>query len=262
METKIYRYLQGLPQYAEVVKYLEEMVVRFSQLIVDFHHIKEIDINPFFITESGGFALDAGIVFEDEILDGFVQNEGEICPLHLSICPYPRKFATDITLKNGAHAVIRPIRPEDEPAIAELFNSFSEQTIVLRFFQRFPHLSHEQLVRYCQIDYDRELALVCVIEEDGHEKIIGDVRMIKQADMETADMAIMVSDKWQGLGVGIALSTHCLKVAKDAGIKHVFMDILKINTYMLNLSKRLGFKRRESYDDYVEVVYDVEGEKD
>ncbi|HTZ17382.1 MAG TPA: GNAT family N-acetyltransferase [Dissulfurispiraceae bacterium] len=260
-QTKIYRYLQGLPNYADILKHLEEMVVRFSQLIVDFHHIKEVDINPFFITESGSFALDAGILLEDEILDGFVQPEGELCPPHLSICPYPRKFATEITLKNGAHAIIRPIRPEDEPMIAELFDSFSEQTIVLRFFQRFPHLSHEQLVRYCQIDYDRELALVCVVEDEGQEKIIGDVRMIKQADMEMADMAIMVSDKWQGLGVGIALSTHCMKVAKDAGIRRVFMDILKINTYMLNLSKRLGFKRTESYDDYVEVRYEMNGEK-
>ncbi len=260
METKIFRYLQSRPEYAEVIKYLEEIVVRFSQLIVDFHHIKEIDINPFFITENGGFALDAGIVFEDEILDGFVQNEGEFCPPHLSICPYPRKFATEITLKNGTPAVIRPIRPEDEPMIGELFKSFSEQTIVLRFFQRFPQFAHEQLVRYCQIDYDRELALVCVIEDGGHEKIIGDVRMIKLADMENAEMAIMVSDQWQGMGVGIALSTHCLKVARDAGIKRITMDILIINTYMQNLAKRLGFKRTHSYDDYVEVVYEVNGE--
>jgi acetyltransferase len=260
METKIFRYLQTRPQYAETIKYLEEIVVRFSQLIVDFHHIKEIDINPFFITEDGGFALDAGILFEDEILDGFVQSEGELCPPHLSICPYPRKFATEITLKNGTPAVIRPIRPEDEPMIAELFKSFSEQTIVLRFFQRHPQFSHEQLVRYCQIDYDRELALVCVIEDGGHEKIIGDARLIKLADMELAEMAIMVSDQWQGMGVGIALSKHCLKVARDAGIKKITMDILSENTYMQNLAKRLGFKRTHSYDDYVEVVYEVNGE--
>ena len=259
-QTKIFRYLEGLPKYTEVVKYLEEIVVRFSQLIVDFHHIKEIDINPFFITEEGSFALDAGIVFEDEILDGFVQREGELCPPHLSICPYPKKFATEITLKNELPAFIRPIRPEDEPMIAELFKSFSEQTIVLRFFQRYPQLAHEQLVRYCQIDYDRELALVCVIEDGGHEKIIGDARLIKLADMEKAEMAIMVSDQWQGMGVGIALSTHCLKVARDAGIKRIYMDILIINTYMLNLSKRLGFKRTHSYDDYVEVVYEVNEE--
>jgi acetyltransferase len=199
--------------------------------------------------------LDASILFEDEILSGFTQPEGELCPPHLSICPYPRKFATEITLKNGLPAVIRPIRPEDEPMIVELFKSFSEQTIVLRFFQRFPHLSHEHLVRYCQIDYDRELALVCVIEEDGHEKIIGDVRLIKKADMEGAEMAIMVSDQWQGLGVGIALSQHCIKVAKEEGIKTISMDILIINTYMLSLSKRLGFSIIHSYDDYVEVEY-------
>ncbi len=257
MKTKIFRYLQENPNYAESLKYLEEIVARFSQLIVDFHQLKEIDINSFFVTEEGGFVLDASIVFEDEILGGFVQPAGELCPPHLSICPYPRKFATEITLKNGLPAVIRPIRPEDEPMIVELFKSFSEQTIVLRFFQRFPHLSHEQLVRYCQIDYDRELALVCVIEEDGHEKIIGDVRLIKMADMEGAEMAIMVSDQWQGLGVGIALSQHCIKVAKEEGIKTITMDILTINTYMLSLSKRLGFKITHSYDDYVEVEYAI-----
>jgi acetyltransferase len=144
--------------------------------------------------------------------------------------------------------------------IDELFKSFSEQTIVLRFFQRFPHRAHEQLVRYCQIDYDRELALVCVIEDEGHEKIIGDVRMIKLADMERADMAIMVSDKWQGIGVGIALSEHCLKVAKGSGIKWILMDILKINSYMLSLANRLGFKRTATYDDYVEVEYQINGD--
>jgi acetyltransferase len=260
MHTKIFRFLQGRPNYAESLKYLQEIVVRFSQLIVDFHHIKEIDINSFYVTQDGGFALDASILFEDEILDGFVQIEGELCPSHLSICPYPRKYATEITLKNGTHAIIRPIRPEDEPMIDELFKSFSEQTIVLRFFQRFPHLAHEQLVRYCQIDYDRELALVCVIEDEGHEKIIGDVRMIKLADMERADMAIMVSDKWQGIGVGIALSEHCLKVAKGSGIKWILMDILKINSYMLSLANRLGFKRTATYDDYVEVEYQINGD--
>jgi len=257
MKTRIFRYLQERPNYAESLKHLEEIVARFSQLIVDFHHFKEIDINSFFVTAEGGFVLDATILFEDEILERFVQPEGELCPTHLSICPYPRKFATEITLKNGLPAVLRPIRPEDEPLIVELFKSFSEQTIVLRFFQRFPHLSHEQLVRYCQIDYDRELALVCVIEQDGHEKIIGDVRLIKKADMEGAEMAIMVSDQWQGLGVGIALSQHCMKVAKEEGIKKISMDILIINTYMLGLSKRLGFKTIHSYDDYVEVEYEI-----
>jgi acetyltransferase len=260
MNTKIFRFLQQRPNYAESLKYLQEVVVRFSHLIVDFHHIKEIDINSFFVTEDGGYAIDASILFEDEILDGFVQAEGELCPPHLSICPYPRKFATEIKLRNGTPAEIRPIRPEDEPLIADLFKSFSEQTIVLRFFQRFPQLAHEQLVRYCQIDYDRELALVCVIEDEGLEKIIGDVRIIKLADMEIADMAIMVSDQWQGQGVGIALSKHCLKVAKEAGIKRIFMDILSINTYMLNLANRLGFKRKETYDDYIEVEYNMNGE--
>jgi acetyltransferase len=78
--------------------------------------------------------------------------------------------------------------------------------------------------------------------------------------MENAEMAIMVSDQWQGLGVGIALSKHCLKVAREAGIKRISMDILIINTYMQNLAKRLGFTKTHSYDDYVEVVYEVNGE--
>jgi len=137
-------------------------------------------------------ALDASILFEDEILDGFVQIEGELCPSHLFDLPYPRNMPPKLHEKNGTHAIYVRYDREDEPMIDELSELFRTDHRV-RFFQRFPHLAHEQLVRYCQIDYDRELCHWYGLSRmKDTKRSIGDVRMIKLADMERADMAIMV----------------------------------------------------------------------
>lgn len=256
-ETKIYRYLQNQPSYKNTLRYLEEVMVRFSQLIIDFPQIYEIDINPFFVTDKERFAFDAGILLEENVLEGFKSFAGEFCPPHLSICPYPVHFVTEFILKNGIPAVIRPIRPEDEPMIDELFKSFSERSMSMRFFQRLIGLRHEQLVRYCQVDYDRAMAFVCAIQDGSRERIIGDVRLIKQPDLEIAEMAIMVGDPWQGQGVGKNLCNYCIKVAKETGVKKIWMEILRVNSYMLNLSERLGFKQVSGNDENIRVVLDI-----
>jgi acetyltransferase len=159
-KTKIYRYLKKLDEFKWSLRFLEEVLVRFSQLIVDFPSIKEIDINPFHITFKEGIALDAGILLDDEILKGEKVFKEEFCPPHLSIIPYPFKYVKEFVLGDGTLIVVRPIRPEDEPRIYELFTTLTEETIIQRFGQRLGDMPHERLVRYCQIDYDRELAFV------------------------------------------------------------------------------------------------------
>lgn len=242
-ETKIHQYLQQQPAFKHTLKYLEEVLVRFSSLIVDFPHIKEIDINPFFVTEKEGFALDAGILLEAEGFEGYATFKGEFCPPHLCICPYPVQYVDKFKLPDDTTVVIRPIRPEDEPLIDELFTTASEHTITMRFFQRLTYISHERLVRYCQIDYDRELAFVAVIEEDQRERIIGDVRFSRQPDLENAEMAVLVSDQWQGHGIGKKLCEYCIGIAKEYGLKKIYMEILRDNTRMLHRAKQLGFTR-------------------
>lgn len=256
-ETKIYRYLNTQSSYKKTLRYLEEIIVRFSHLIIHFPHIKEVDINPFFITENEGFVLDAGILLEADVLEGFQAAKGDFCPPHLSICPYPHQFTEIFRLKDGTPVIIRPIRPEDEPLIDELLRTSSEQTLMLRFFQKTPDIPREQLVKYCHIDYDREMAFVATIKEGGRERIIGDVRMSKQPDIENAEMAVVVGDQWQGQGVGKILCQHCLKIAKELGIKKMWMEILHINSRMLHRAETLGFKKHSSDDDSVRVVLEL-----
>lgn len=256
-ETKIYKYLHANKSYDKMLRYLEEILVRFSHLIIHFPHIKEFDINPFFITESEGFALDAGILLEDDVLEGFHPVKGDFCPPHLSICPYPDQYIDISRLRDGTSVVIRPIRPEDEPLINELLKASSEQTLMMRFFRRTPDIPKEQIVKYCHVDYDRELAFVAVIRDEDHERIIGDVRMSRQPDLENAEMAVIVGDPWQGQGAGKTLCLHCLKIAKELGVKKMWMEILKENSRMIQHAEKLGFIKVSSNEDSVKVVLDL-----
>ncbi|MCS7164132.1 MAG: GNAT family N-acetyltransferase [Thermodesulfovibrio sp.] len=259
-ETKIYRYLKKYPYYESVLIKLEETIVKFSYLISDFPQIKEFDINPIFITDSEIFALDCSIILDKTAPKKKTFIKGEFCPPHLSICPYPVHLYKEVELKNGVKAVLRPIKAEDESLIASLLGRCSERTISLRFFQRAIDLRHENLVKFCQIDYDRNLAFVCVIKEAEEEKIIGDVRISRDPDGIDADMAILVEDEWQGKGVGKALCSYAIEVAKDLGVKRIWMDILRINTYMLGLAERLGFVKHHVEEDSIKVLLNLEND--
>lgn len=254
-ETRIFQYMQTQDVYKDMLRLLEETLVRFSQLIVDFPCIKEADINPFVVTGKEGLVLDAAMIIdEDEMLE-CEHIKMDICPPHLSISPYPFRYVKEVELQNGVSAVIRPIRPEDEPLIYELFKSLSDDTITFRFCQRLTDMPHERLVRYCQIDYDRELAFVAVIREaPDREKIIADIRIIKMPDLETAELAVLVADGWQGHGIGTMLMDYCIEIAAQSGITLIWMEILKTNSKMLHLSQASGFKFDSDDEDMVRVV--------
>ncbi|MCL4490410.1 MAG: bifunctional acetate--CoA ligase family protein/GNAT family N-acetyltransferase [Nitrospirae bacterium] len=252
-ETRIYKYLHSRKSYANTLRLLEEMLVRFSQLISDFSCIREIDINPFLVTEKEGFALDAGIVLDRGMVQTFESTREELCPSHLSICPYPFKYVREIAV-DGMDAVVRPIRPEDEPLIYDLFKGLSDETIKFRFGQVLTDMPHERLVRYCQIDYDRELAFIAVLGEgSGQDRIIADVRVIRQPDIETAELAILVADEWQGHGIGTMLLDYCIRIAEGIGIKTLWMEILRNNARMLHLARTSGFTQVYADEDMVKV---------
>ncbi len=256
-ETKIYKHLIKYKAFENILRYLEEILVRFSHLIIHFPHIKEIDINPFYITEDEGFILDAGILLEAEVLEGFVPIKGDFCPPHLSICPYPDQYVDIFKLKDGPGVIIRPIRPEDEPLMEELLRNSSEQTLMMRFFRKISDMSHEQLMRYCQVDYDRELSFIAVIRNGNRDTIIGEARISRLPDLENAEMAVVVGDQWQGQGIGKALLLHCIKIAKELGIKKMWMEILQMNARMLHRAEKMGFKRHSSDEDSVKVLLEL-----
>jgi acetyltransferase len=251
-ETKIYQYLQSLPSYQGILRLLEEILVRFSQLIVDFHHIREIEINPFLLSDKYCIALDGGILLEEDALTNQRRATGDLCPPHLSICPYPFKYVVEKTLSDGTVCYVRPIRGEDEPLIYEFFKTLSDETIIYRFCHHLTYIPHEKLVRYCQVDYDRELAFVA-LSGDGRD-IIGDVRISKLPDLENAEVSILVADALQGKGVGSMLMDYCIDIAKEAGLTTLWMEILKNNSRMLALSRKYNFKQAYDDEDMVRVV--------
>ncbi len=257
-ETKAYKAL-AKDHYKDALRLLEEMLVRFSYLLVDFPGIKEIDLDPFFITEKECFVLDADIVLEREGLRDLEISRGDLCPPHLSICPYPFQYIREIVLDSGVPVLIRPIRPEDEPLVYNLFTTLSEETIVFRFNQRLTDMPHERLARYCQLDYERDLAFVAVLKDSSEkERIIADVRMAKMPDLETAELAILVADEWQGQGIGSVLIDYCVGIARELGLRTLWMEILRTNSKMLHLAKGSGFTEAFTDDDMVRVVLEFE----
>lgn len=236
-ETKIYRLLKGYRGAPAVnLKRLDETILLFSQLLVDFPQIKEIDINPLLISEKEACILDARIVVDkDKVCKKFEPHE------HMVISPYPKKYEIQWLLRNGQEITLRPIKPEDEPMWLEWFQSLSEESIRYRFFQMLKDTPHEVRVRYCNIDYDREVALVAEIVENGKRKILGVNRLSIESDGKHGEMAFIVSDYWQGLGLGTKLVDYTLDIAKEKGVENVYAIMLQDNYRALSLTKKMGF---------------------
>ncbi|MBC7335766.1 MAG: GNAT family N-acetyltransferase, partial [Clostridia bacterium] len=198
---------------------LIEVLMRFSYLVADYPEIKELDVNPLLVTPEDVIALDARVVVDRDILAHGVRPYA-----HLAIRPYPEEFVTERKLKDGTRVILRPIKPEDEPMWHELLASCSTQSIWFRFSYLFKQTTHEMAARYCFIDYDREMAIVAEVEEDGQRKLIGVGRLVADANHEVAEYAVLVADRWHGRGLGGLLTDYCLEVAKRWGIKKVVAE--------------------------------------
>ena len=236
-DTKIYRLLKGYRGMEGTdIKAIQFLLYRFAYLVMDFPEIKEIDINPFVVDEQGGIVIDAKVILDEEIAGKKIKPYS-----HLVISPYPKEYIYDFKLNNGKDIIIRPIRPEDEPMEAEMFSKFSRQTQYYRFFGYIGEVTHETLIRYTQIDYDRELALIAEIEEDGKKMMAGVVRLVADTINETAEFAIVVADNWQGLGLGNEFTDLILNIAKQKGMKKIYATVLQANTTMLHMFRKRKF---------------------
>ncbi len=237
-QTRIYRFLRGYRGRKPVnLKLLEEILVRFSQLIIDFPQIKEADINPLIIDEEKALALDARIIIDRESVFKKIQPYK-----HLIIKPYPKRYVSKWRMKDGREVLLRPIKPEDEPLIRKLFETFSEETMRFRFFQIIREISHETLARYCNIDYDREMTIVAEIREGGERRIIGMVRLVVEPDLERGEIAIVIGDPWQNLGLGTKMLDYIIDIGRDMNLKMIFGEILAENTRMIHLCYKRGFR--------------------
>ncbi len=237
--TKIYQLLKGYRGMNGVdIKNIQFLLYKFAYLIMDFPEIKEIDINPYAIDEESGLVLDSRIILDKDYVES---DKGEEPYSHLVISPYPAQYIYNIKLKDGLEVTIRPIKPEDEPLEKEMFSNLSKETQYFRFFGYIKDITHEMLVKYTQIDYEREMALMAEITENGKKKMIGVVRVVNDKDDLSAEFAIVVADPWQGLGLGSKLMDLILDITKKKGLKSIYAVVLKENETMVEMFKKRGF---------------------
>jgi acetyltransferase len=235
-ETKVYKMLQGYRgKVAADLRQLEKIIVAFSNLIVDFPEILEIDINPIAISKGTAYALDTRIVFDQ----GFLPS-ASLYP-HLIITPYPARYIMPWALPDGKEVLLRPIRPEDESMEHEMLTTLSEETLRTRFFHTVKNITHEMHVRLCNIDYDREMAIVAEIREDDKRKIIGMGRLIIESTFKSAEYAVLVHDNYHGKGLGYKLMDVLIGIAQDKGLEELYGFVQTGNRQMLKICKRLGF---------------------
>jgi acetyltransferase len=181
------------------------------------------------------YALDCRIVIDEEALD-----LGAPYP-HLVITPYPTRYVMPWKLKDGTAVILRPIRPEDEPLEQEMLSSLSEASLRGRFFQVIKKIPHEMLVRFCNIDYDREIAMVAEFRENHHRKLIGIGRLIIDPDFRNSEFAVVVHDDYQRSGLGYKLIDALIGIAQEKGLEHIHGDVLTDNKRMLRVCEKLGF---------------------
>ncbi|MBI1227969.1 MAG: GNAT family N-acetyltransferase [Bacteroidetes bacterium] len=236
--TRIYQQLKGFRGIPGVdLDDLAFTLQKFAYILMDFPEVREMDINPYLVDETGGIVVDARILLDDY----HPRRKGHPYQ-HLVISPYPEKYEKHIHLKDGREALLQPIRPEDEPLLGDMFNYLSDQSLYFRFFGYIPKVTHDFLSRLAQIDYDREMALAVKIEEDGKAQFAGVVRIIADAWGENAEFAIIVADPWQNQGLGSLMMDYMLEIARDKGIKLIKASVLRNNSHMIKMFQHRGFE--------------------
>ncbi|MDM5142784.1 bifunctional acetate--CoA ligase family protein/GNAT family N-acetyltransferase [Aeromonas bestiarum] len=212
---------------------LGQVLCQLSELLLAFPEIQELDLHPLQACGAEMVILDASLT-----LMPVVQGHNT-----LAIRPYPTELEEGAWLKDQSHVLLRPIRPEDEPAHKQFVLKVSDEDRYKRFFADVGELGHEELARMTQIDYDREMAFVAVGQDGAFsQQILGVVRAISNPDLSDAEFAILVRSDLKGLGLGKLMMEKIVRYARERGIGQLSGMTMPSNRGMINLAKRLGFK--------------------
>ncbi len=247
--TKIYTALKGVRGRAPVnLQLLEQILVLFGRLVLEQPLICEIEINPLLASADGILALDARVVLHPADV-----READLP--RSAIRPYPTQYVSPWLLPDGTSLLIRPIRPEDEPQVAELHRKLSERSVRFRYFQALQldqRTAHERLIRVCFNDYDRELALI--VEQGSGQadsQILAVGRLSKVPGQRSAEFSLVVDDEWQRRGLGSELLRRLVQIGKDEKVSAIGGDILPENLGMQRICQKLGFALEHRPEDSV-----------
>jgi len=246
-QTKIFTALKGVRGRQPVnMAALEQVLVRFSQLVAEQPWIAEVDINPLLVSPEQLLALDARIVLHGAAvtLDRLPKP---------AIRPYPLQYVSSWMMKDGKQVTIRPIRPEDETLMVKLHETLSDRSVYVRYFCSLSlsrRVAHERLLRICFGDYDREMALVAERTDPatGERRIIAVGRLNKLHARNEAEVAVLVSDQYQNLGLGNELLKRVVQIARDEKLSQVSAEMLTDNIAMQSIMRQLGFQVRAGED--------------
>ena len=240
--TRVYRQLQGYrDRPAADLSAIELTLTRIAQIAADLSRVKELDINPLLAGADGVVALDARVRIG-------ANGEGS---RRLAIRPYPRELEKTVSADNGVHYLLRPILPEDEPALHRAFAHLTPEQIRLRFFAPMKQLSHMAAARFTQIDYDRDMALIITDPDEvpGEAELYGAVHIHADPDGEKAEYSIIVRHDLTRQGLGRLLMEHVIDYARKRGIGTINGDVLRENQPMLALCRELGFEEHVDPDE-------------
>ena len=251
--TAIAKLLKGFRDVPPVpMEALTDVLIRLAELAVLLPEVAELDINPLLADGEGVVALDARIALRKP-------GSPAAGP---AIHPYPREFERDIELRDGDCYRLRPIRPEDETALANMVLQCTSDDLRLRFMGPMKALPHQTAARFSQIDYDREMAFVAVEPQSGFGEgpIYGVVRLVADPENEAAEFAVLVRSDMKGRGLGYRLMTAILDYGRQRGLKRVYGEILRENATMLRMARELGFHADppEAFSDTAHVTIQLD----
>ncbi|WP_421724305.1 GNAT family N-acetyltransferase [Bauldia sp.] len=221
---------------------LEDVLLRISELVCELPHIDEMDINPLFVDPDGAIAIDARISVRRPVTTPEPYA-------HMAIHPYPTQLTGTSLLPDGTELTIRPIRPEDAEIEQAFVRDLSAEAKYFRFMQSIDELTPEMLVRFTQIDYSREMALIAVIRDGGKDRQVGVARYTINPDGRSCEFAIVVDDRRQKQGIGSRLMKGLMEAARSNGLRSIEGGVLAENHSMLELMDTLGFSVRPAPGD-------------
>jgi acetyltransferase len=222
---------------------LVDVLLKVSELACELPCIEELDINPVLADETGVIALDARVVLGSGALAADARYS------HLAIHPYPKDLWRAVRLRTADTVLLRPIRPEDAEAEQRFVARVSARSMYLRFHAPLRELSLERLVRFTQIDYDREMAFVAIDMQGDAEEIHGIARYTRNPDGLSCEFGILVEDTWHGRGLGAALMTALESCARERGLQEMVGIVLAENDDMARLMTGRGFEPQRDPDD-------------
>ena len=227
---------------------LVDLLMRLSEMACELPEIQRLEFNPVRVSASEVLVAGASVELAPVMSDTAFYR-------HMAIHPYPASLETTLTLRDGFELPVRPIRPEDAEIERAAVDGLSPESRYNRFMYQMGKITPRMLARFTQIDYDREMALIGVINDNTPDaQMVSVVRYVTNPDGESCEFALTVVDEWQARGLGSRMMNLLMEAARERGLKTMEGDVLATNRKMLRLCERLGFSRRRSPEDAGVVI--------